>query len=63
MKVSITTINYNNSAGLERALKSVENRICRDFEHIIVDGASTDSFVDVIKEYAANKANCVGKRT
>lgn len=59
MKLSIITINYNNSAGLERTLNSVGIQTCKGFEHIIVDGASTDSSVDVIKEYAANKANCV----
>jgi glycosyltransferase involved in cell wall biosynthesis len=52
MKLSIITINYNNSAGLERTLKSVGIQTSKDFEHIIVDGASTDSSVGVIKEYA-----------
>ncbi len=59
MKLSIITINYNNSAGLKRTLNSVGIQTCKDFEHIIVDGASIDSSVDVIKEYAANKVNCV----
>lgn len=42
MKLSIITINYNNRTGLERTLQSVENQNTRDFEHVIIDGASTD---------------------
>ena len=48
MKLSIITINYNNSAGLEITLKSVGTQTCKDFEHIIVDGAYTDSSIDVV---------------
>lgn len=51
MKLSIITINWNNAEGLERTLKSVLVQMNREFEHIIVDGASTDGSVDVIKEY------------
>lgn len=51
MKLSIITINRNNAAGLEKTLKSVSSQTCKDFEHIIVDGASTDNSVDVIKKY------------
>ena len=51
MKLSIITINRNNAAGLEKTLKSVAFQICKDFEHIIIDGASTDDSVEVIKRY------------
>ena len=51
MKLSIITINYNNAAGLKKTLDSVASQICTDFEHIIVDGASTDGSVDIIREY------------
>ena len=52
MKLSIVTINYNNAEGLRRTLESVAIQTYRDFEHIIVDAASADDSVDVIKEYA-----------
>ena len=52
MKLSIITINYNNSEGLRKTLASVASQTYRDIEHIIVDGGSTDGSVDVIKEYA-----------
>lgn len=51
MKLSIITINYNNAAGLKKTLDSVASQTCSDFEHIIVDGASTDKSVEIIREY------------
>lgn len=51
MKLSIITINFNNAEGLERTLNSVLTQTYGEIEHIIVDGASTDNSVDVIKEY------------
>lgn len=52
MKLSIITINYNNAAGLKRTLDSVAEQTYTDFEHIIVDGASTDGSVDEIIGYS-----------
>ena len=52
MKISIVTINYNDANGLRRTLASVAEQSYRDIEHVIVDAASTDESVDVIKEYA-----------
>lgn len=39
---SIITITYNASAELPATMRSVAEQSCRDFEHIIVDGASSD---------------------
>lgn len=52
MKISIVTINYNNSEGLRRTIKSVLKQTSKDMEYIIIDGGSTDGSVDVIKKYA-----------
>lgn len=52
MRSSIITINWNNASGLEKTMKSVLGQVCTDFEHIVVDGASTDGSVEVINEYA-----------
>ena len=51
MKLSIITINYNNAEGLRKTLASVASQTYANIEHIIVDGASTDGSVGVIKEY------------
>ena len=51
MKLSIITINYNNAEGLRRTLASVASQTFHDFEHIIVDGGSTDESVEIIHQY------------
>ena len=50
MKLSVITINRNNAAGLRDTMQSVVSQTSRDFEYIVVDGASTDGSVEVIKE-------------
>lgn len=50
-RLSIITINRNNAAGLRRTMESVFAQTCHDFEYIIIDGASTDGSVDIIREY------------
>ena len=54
MKLSIITINKDNAEGLQKTLDSVACQTWHDFEHIIVDGASADSSVDIIRNYAAD---------
>ena len=54
--LSIITINYNNADGLKKTLQSVASQTCQDYEHIIIDGGSTDGSVDVIKEFLKNDA-------
>lgn len=51
MKLSIVTINWNNAEGLEKTLQSVASQTYKEFEYIIIDGASTDDSVEVIKKY------------
>lgn len=52
MKLSIVTINFNDHEGLEKTIQSVINQTYKDFEYIVIDGASTDGSVDVIKKYS-----------
>ena len=49
MKLSIITINRNNAVGLEKTMRSVASQTYKELEYIVVDGASTDSSVEVIK--------------
>lgn len=60
MKLSIITITYNNAEGLRRTIQSVQSQTFCDFEHIIVDGGSTDGSVEIIRQYADDKVR--GKR-
>lgn len=54
IKISIITINFNNAAGLKKTLESIKNLKCPDgveLESIVVDGASRDSSLEIIKSY------------
>lgn len=58
MRLSIITINYNNASGLRKTLASVASQTYCDIEHVIVDAASTDGSVDVIRDYeSANRSS------
>jgi len=50
-KLTIITINRNNAAGLRKTIESVVSQTYTDFEYIVIDGASTDESVSVIKKY------------
>lgn len=57
MRLSIITINRNNAAGLEKTLQSVAIQTYKDFEYIVIDGASTDASIEVIKKYGPQIAH------
>ena len=52
MTLSIISINRNNAGGLRKTIESVLAQTYRDIEYIIIDGASTDNSVDVIRASA-----------
>ena len=56
MRLSIITINRNNAAGLEKTMQSVVSQTNKDLEYIVVDGASTDESVEVIRRFAEQRA-------
>ena len=53
MKITLITACYNSEATIRTAIESVLLQKGVDVEYIVVDGASTDGTVDIIKEYAA----------
>ncbi len=57
MFLSIITINRNNADGLEQTMHSVASQTFKDFEYIVIDGASTDGSVEVIKKYESQFAH------
>ncbi|NPA36731.1 MAG: glycosyltransferase [Chlorobi bacterium] len=49
MKISLITVTFNCANTLNDTLNSVRKQNCRNLEYIIIDGASTDGSVDIIK--------------
>lgn len=62
MRLSVITINFNDSKGLEKTIDSVRHQTCQDFEFIIVDGGSTDGSVNVIKRNNDVITNYISER-
>lgn len=49
-KLSIITINYNDSNGLLKTMNSVFDQTFKDFEYILIDGGSEDGSVALIEQ-------------
>lgn len=60
--LTIVTINLDNAAGLRHTVESVAGQTARsEFEYIVVDGASTDGSVDILREYAGHIDCCISE--
>ena len=51
IKVSIITVCYNSEKTMKRTLDSIANQTYNEWEHIIIDGKSTDKTIDICKAY------------
>ena len=51
MKISIITASYNSAGTLRDTMDSVLRQGYTDYEYIVIDGASKDGTVDIIREY------------
>lgn len=50
--LSIITVNLNNNEGLKKTIDSLKEQEFYSYEHIIIDGGSTDGSVDTIIQYS-----------
>ena len=50
LKISIITVTKNSEKYLEENIESLSNQTFRNFEHIIIDGKSTDNTIGIIKK-------------
>ena len=62
MKISVITVCYNSAETIERTLKSVRNQSYKNIEHIIVDGASVDETLEVIKSEGSSIVKFLSER-
>lgn len=51
MLFTIVTVCFNSEKTIERTIQSVLHQTCQDYEYIIVDGASTDGTMDIVRRY------------
>lgn len=51
MKISLITVTFNSDITLRDTIHSVLSQIYPNIEYIIIDGASKDNTVEIIKEY------------
>jgi glycosyltransferase len=49
MKISIITATYNSAAHIAACITSVNNQSFKNIEHIIVDGATKDNTLKIIR--------------
>jgi glycosyltransferase involved in cell wall biosynthesis len=52
---TIVTCTWNSAATLADTLASVQAQTCQDFEHVFVDGGSTDGTLDMIAAYLRDR--------
>lgn len=45
---SVITVSYNAEACIAPTLESVAQQTCQDYEHVIIDGASSDATLDIV---------------
>lgn len=56
MKVSVITVCFNSSRSIKKCIASVMSQTYPDIEHVIVDGASIDNTLDLIRQIGAGKS-------
>lgn len=61
MKISVVTVVYNGENSIERTINSVLNQEEADIEYIVVDGASTDSTMDIVQKYKRDISHIVSE--
>jgi glycosyltransferase involved in cell wall biosynthesis len=59
--LSVITIVYNNERDIERTMLSVLSQTYQQIEYVVIDGASTDSTLDIIKRYENRIARLISE--
>jgi glycosyltransferase involved in cell wall biosynthesis len=60
-RVSVVTVVRNGAAHIERAIQAVLGQTYSNLEYIVVDGASTDGTVDIIRRFEHRIDHCVSE--
>lgn len=49
MKISVITVSYNSAATIGDTINSIDSQVYPDVEHIVVDGASNDGTMEIVR--------------
>lgn len=61
MLFTIITVTYNAEHTVERTLQSVSRQTMTDYEHLIIDGASTDATLTIVDQYKTERMRVVSE--
>ena len=61
-KLTVITIVYNNVRDIERTVLSVLNQTYPNIEYLVIDGASNDGTLDILKKYEGRLAQLISKK-
>lgn len=62
IKVSIVTVSYNSGKTIKRTMESVLNQTYSNIEYILIDGASIDNTLSVIRSFDSSSYLLVSER-
>ena len=60
-KISIITVVKNNKNHIEKNILSLLNQKYMNYEHIVIDGLSTDGTIDIVEKYRKNITHFVSE--
>jgi glycosyltransferase involved in cell wall biosynthesis len=61
-KLSVITIVYNNVRDIERTVLSVLNQSYSNIEYLVIDGASNDGTIDILRQYESRITKLVSEK-
>jgi len=61
-KISMITVTWNSAETIEQAIQSIKNQTYKNIELIIVDGASTDNTLEVIKKQGSIVSKLISEK-
>lgn len=61
MKITIITVTYNSASTIAHTMRSIAQQTHQAVEHIVIDGASTDNTLDVVREHGKHVARVISE--
>lgn len=61
MKFSIITVAYNSEATIRGTVESIAGQSYKNYEHLVIDGASTDQTVNVVQNLSTSQLRLISE--